>query len=58
MEKDNRKRTEKHGHLLEGEKLDVKLSGDAKRNRITDGYGTFDQPPSTLVCRITQPKIC
>uniref|UniRef100_A0A2C9UU67 Protein DGCR14 n=1 Tax=Manihot esculenta TaxID=3983 RepID=A0A2C9UU67_MANES len=48
LEKENRKRKERYGHLLEGEKLDEKLSGDAKRNRSTDGYGTSDQPPSTL----------
>ncbi|KAJ6334276.1 hypothetical protein OIU78_011221 [Salix suchowensis] len=48
LEKVNRKRKERYGHLLEGEKEDVKLIGDAKRDRITDGYGTSDQPPSTL----------
>uniref|UniRef100_A0A2C9UTV8 Protein DGCR14 n=1 Tax=Manihot esculenta TaxID=3983 RepID=A0A2C9UTV8_MANES len=49
LEKVNRKRKERYGYLLEDEKLDVKLNGDAKRNRITDGgYGASDQPPSTL----------
>ncbi|CAK7349099.1 unnamed protein product [Dovyalis caffra] len=48
LEKVNRKRKERYGHLLEGEKEDVKMIGDAKRDRITDGFGTSDQPPSTL----------
>ncbi|XP_065874465.1 uncharacterized protein [Euphorbia lathyris] len=48
LEKVNRKRKERYVHLLEGEKEDAKLLGDAKRDRITDGYGTSDQPPSTL----------
>ncbi|KDP29898.1 hypothetical protein JCGZ_18467 [Jatropha curcas] len=48
LEKVNRKRKERYGHLLEGEKEDVKLIGDVKRDRITDGYGTSYQPPSTL----------
>jgi protein DGCR14 len=48
LEKGNRKRKERYGHFLEGEKKDVKLIGDAKRDRITDGFGTSDQPPSTL----------
>ncbi|WCJ37418.1 hypothetical protein M5689_018558 [Euphorbia peplus] len=48
LEKVNRKRKERYVHLLEGENEDVKLSGDAKRDRITDGYGTSNQPPSTL----------
>ncbi|OAY33020.1 splicing factor ESS-2 homolog [Manihot esculenta] len=48
LEKVNRKRKERYGHLLEGEIQDVKLIEDAKRDRITDGYGTSDQPPSTL----------
>ncbi|KAF2292391.1 hypothetical protein GH714_021726 [Hevea brasiliensis] len=43
-----RKRKERYGHLLEGEKQDAKLIEDSKRDRITDGYGTSDQPPSTL----------
>ncbi|EEF28518.1 protein with unknown function [Ricinus communis] len=48
LEKVNRKRKETYGHLLEGEKEDVKLIEDVKRDRITDGYGTSDQPVSTL----------
>jgi protein DGCR14 len=48
LEKVNRKRKERYEHLLEGEKEDVKFIGDAKRDRITDGFGTSDQPPSTL----------
>uniref|UniRef100_A0A2P2ILZ6 Protein DGCR14 n=1 Tax=Rhizophora mucronata TaxID=61149 RepID=A0A2P2ILZ6_RHIMU len=48
LEKVNKKRKERYGHLLEGEKEDAKMIGDAKRDRITDGYGTSDQPPSTL----------
>ncbi|KAJ4839701.1 hypothetical protein Tsubulata_051447 [Turnera subulata] len=48
MEKVNRKRKERYGHLLEGEKEDVELIEDAKRDRVTDSYGTSDQPPSTL----------
>ncbi|CAN0927235.1 Splicing factor ESS-2 homolog [Linum grandiflorum] len=50
LTKVNKKRKEKYGHLLEGEKdgnliEDVKLD---KLDRVTDGYGTSDQPPSTL----------
>lgn len=50
MEKVNRKRKERYGFLLEGEKEgDVKLIEDAKRERVaTDGFGTSDQPVSTL----------
>ncbi|XP_010524612.1 PREDICTED: protein DGCR14 [Tarenaya hassleriana] len=48
LEKVNKKKKEKFGHLLEGEKEDVKSIEDAKRDRITDGYGTSYQPPSTL----------
>ncbi|GFY97716.1 DGCR14-like protein [Actinidia rufa] len=48
MEKVNRKRKERYGFLTEGEKEEVGLIEDAKRERITDGYGTSDQPPSTL----------
>lgn len=48
LEKVNRKKKEKYGFLLEGEKEDGKLIEDVKRDRITDGYGTSDQPPSTL----------
>ncbi|CAA7050972.1 unnamed protein product [Microthlaspi erraticum] len=47
LEKVNRKKKEKYAHLLEGEK-ESNLIEDAKRDRITDGYGTSDQPPSTL----------
>lgn len=49
LEKVNRKKKEKYGFLLGGENEDGKLLiEDAKRDRITDGYGTSDQPPSTL----------
>ncbi|KAK7258359.1 hypothetical protein RIF29_23932 [Crotalaria pallida] len=50
LDKVNRKRKERFGYLIEGEKDDpVKaIEGDAKRERITDGYGTSYQPPSTL----------
>ncbi|KAM5580431.1 hypothetical protein ABKV19_009936 [Rosa sericea] len=49
IEKENRKRKERYDYLLEGEKEeDVKAIEDVKRDRITDGYGTSDQPPSTL----------
>uniref|UniRef100_A0A9I9DUY4 Protein DGCR14 n=1 Tax=Cucumis melo TaxID=3656 RepID=A0A9I9DUY4_CUCME len=48
LEKDNRKRKERYAYLTEGEKEDVKSIEDVKRDRITDGYGTSDQPPSTL----------
>ncbi|KAJ7960279.1 DGCR14-related [Quillaja saponaria] len=48
LEKVNRKRKERVEYLTEGEKEDVKAIEDAKRNRITDGYGTSDQPPATL----------
>lgn len=48
IEKVNRKRKERHGYLLEGENEDVKAIEDVKRERITDGYGTSDQPVSTL----------
>ncbi|KAK7320271.1 hypothetical protein VNO77_29595 [Canavalia gladiata] len=44
LEKVNRKRKERFGYLNE----DVKCIEDVKRERITDGYGTSDQPPSTL----------
>ncbi|KAL6137025.1 hypothetical protein ACLB2K_062320 [Fragaria x ananassa] len=49
LEKENRKRKERYDYLLEGENSeDVKAIEDVKRDRITDGYGTSDQPPSTL----------
>lgn len=52
MEKVNRKRKERYGYLLEGEKEEgegvVKGIEDVKRDRITDGYGTSGQPTSTL----------
>lgn len=46
LEKVNRKRKERFGYLIE----DVNKGAieDAKRDRITDGYGTSYQPPSTL----------
>ncbi|RVW37531.1 hypothetical protein CK203_073911 [Vitis vinifera] len=48
LEKANRKRKERYEFLTEGEKEDVKLIEDVKRDRITDGYGTSDQPPKRL----------
>lgn len=48
MDKVNRKRQERFGHLMEGEQEDVKTLEGEKRDRITDGFGTSDQPPSTL----------
>ncbi|GAB4859353.1 hypothetical protein Ancab_010816 [Ancistrocladus abbreviatus] len=49
MEKVNRKRKERHGYLLEGEKEEeVRGIEDVKRDRITDGYGTSGQPTSTM----------
>ncbi|KAJ0234054.1 hypothetical protein HA466_0276050 [Hirschfeldia incana] len=44
LEKVNKRKKEKYGYLLEGNVIE-----DAKRDRITDGYGTSYQPPSTLV---------
>lgn len=50
IEKVNRKRKEKYGYLLEGEKEEeMKLIEDSKRAKVvTDGYGTSDQPVATL----------
>ncbi|GAV74589.1 Es2 domain-containing protein, partial [Cephalotus follicularis] len=49
IEKVNRKRKERYGYLTEGENRgDVMAIEDVKRDRITDGYGTSDQPLSTL----------
>ncbi|XP_052208705.1 uncharacterized protein LOC127812318 [Diospyros lotus] len=48
MEKVNRKRKERYVYLTEGEEDKVGMIGDAKTDRITDGYGTSDQPVSTL----------
>lgn len=48
LEKVNRKRKERFGYLTEGEKEGVEAIEDVKRDRITDGYGTSDQPPFTL----------
>ncbi|XP_010277666.1 PREDICTED: protein DGCR14 [Nelumbo nucifera] len=48
MEKVNRKRKERFGYLTEGEKEQLKTLETEKKDRITDGYGTSDQPPSTL----------
>lgn len=48
LEKVNRKRKERFGYLTEGEKEEVEAIEDVKRDRITDGYGTSYQPPSTL----------
>ncbi|KAG4952809.1 hypothetical protein JHK87_038403 [Glycine soja] len=44
LEKVNKKRKERFGYLNE----DVQGIEDVKRDRITDGYGTSYQPPSTL----------
>ncbi|OWM79758.1 splicing factor ESS-2 homolog [Punica granatum] len=49
LEKVNKKKKEKYEYLTAGEKeADVKSIEDVKRERITDGYGTSNQPPSTL----------
>lgn len=49
LEKVNHRRRERYAHLLEpGEQADKQLLEDAKRDRITDGYGTSGQPLSTL----------
>ncbi|KAB1208673.1 Protein DGCR14 [Morella rubra] len=50
IEKVNRKRKERYGYLLEGEKEQaVEAIEGVKRERInTDGYGTSDQPLSSL----------
>ncbi|KAJ4770140.1 Protein DGCR14 [Rhynchospora pubera] len=48
IEKVNQKKREKYAHLLEGEKEKVEAIEYDKRDRITDGFGTSDQPPSTL----------
>ncbi|RLM54924.1 hypothetical protein C2845_PM10G12990 [Panicum miliaceum] len=49
LEKVNHRRRERYAHLLEpAEAKNTALLEDAKRDRITDGYGTSGQPPSTL----------
>lgn len=48
IEKVNKKKRERYDFLLEGENRDMGLIEDAKTNRITDGYGTSDQPLATL----------
>ncbi|XP_077211169.1 uncharacterized protein LOC143846579 [Tasmannia lanceolata] len=51
MEKVSLKRKERYGYLMEGEEEGEgkrKSLEIEKRDRITDGYGTSDQPPSTL----------
>uniref|UniRef100_J3MEG7 Protein DGCR14 n=1 Tax=Oryza brachyantha TaxID=4533 RepID=J3MEG7_ORYBR len=49
LEKVNHRRRERYAHLLEpAEAAKAPLLEDAKRDRITDGYGTSGQPPSTL----------
>lgn len=51
LDKVNQRRRERYAHLLEPPppaEAGSKPSEDAKRNRITDGYGTSGQPPSTL----------
>ncbi|TKY57491.1 DGCR14-like protein [Spatholobus suberectus] len=45
LEKVNRKRKERFGYLNEESAKGIE---DVKRDRITDGYGTSYQPPSTL----------
>ncbi|CAN6195042.1 unnamed protein product [Urochloa humidicola] len=49
LEKVNHRRRERYAHLLEpAEAANKPLLEDAKHDRITDGYGTSGQPPSTL----------
>ncbi|KAL6604009.1 hypothetical protein ACP70R_044370 [Stipagrostis hirtigluma subsp. patula] len=49
LDKVNQRRRERYAHLLEpAEAKTTPLLEDAKRDRITDGYGTSGQPPSTL----------
>ncbi|KAF3333195.1 protein DGCR14 [Carex littledalei] len=48
IEKVNQKKREKYAHLLEGQKEQVEAIEYDKKDRITDGYGTSGQPPSTL----------
>lgn len=53
MEKVNKKRRERYGHLLAGEQEEEEEATmtpemETKRDRITDGYGTSGQPVSTL----------
>ncbi|VFQ89440.1 unnamed protein product [Cuscuta campestris] len=51
IEKTNRKRKERYGFLMGGEKEegDVNLIEGSKREKVsTDGYGTSDQPIATL----------
>ncbi|XP_074365514.1 uncharacterized protein LOC141706633 [Apium graveolens] len=49
IEKVNKKKREQYAFLLEGEKEEGEKSlEDVKRDRITDGYGTSDQPVSSL----------
>ncbi|XP_076884287.1 uncharacterized protein LOC143533352 [Bidens hawaiensis] len=48
IEKVNKKKRERYEFLLEGENKDKLMIEDAKRDRITDGYGTSDQPLATL----------
>ncbi|XP_066400351.1 uncharacterized protein [Miscanthus floridulus] len=49
LDKVNQRRRERYAHLLEPAEAGNKpLLEDAKLDRITDGYGTSGQPPSTL----------
>ncbi|KAF5812199.1 putative nuclear protein DGCR14/ESS-2 [Helianthus annuus] len=49
IEKVNKKKRERYEFLLEGENRDGKgLIEDSKKDRVTDGYGTSDQPLATL----------
>ncbi|CAD6217139.1 unnamed protein product [Miscanthus lutarioriparius] len=49
LDKVNQRRRERYAHLLEpAEAGNKSLLEDAKLDRITDGYGTSGQPPSTL----------
>jgi protein DGCR14 len=49
LDKVNHRRHERYAHLLEPAKgANKPLLEDAKRDRITDGYGSSGQPPSTL----------
>lgn len=63
LEKDNRKRKEKYGYLLECGAMEGRNDGSnliengSKREKIaTDGYGTSDQPVSTLEGWTYTPK--
>ncbi|XP_043706969.1 splicing factor ESS-2 homolog [Telopea speciosissima] len=48
VDKVNRKRKERFGYLIEGEKEQIKTIESGKKDQITDGYGSSGQPLSTL----------